>query len=293
MELRAVPHRSTHDYFEGGNHLRSVVTKKSGLLLSFSTILAACVVLATSAYAQDASAGRAAFQENCGFCHGTLAQGNFTVPMLAGAAGHTQAFGIPPQAVGARLQELVRQGIPERMPMFPPDILSDADVQNIAAYLLESPPATGTSIFISRCSFCHGLSGEGNVGPPLADAAQLIAQMGWTDQQATEELGNLVHGGIPGRMPQFPSLTEIEVARLVVALVDLPNMKYWESQFTKNNGHTPTLLDRMDYAWALEFQAQTGRAPTAAEVQEHSTVGWRGEPQGGPGGPPGGGPPGR
>lgn len=267
--------------------MTSLVTRKSGLLLSFGVVLVACVAIVTSAYAQDASAGKAAFENNCGFCHGIYGQGNFTVPMLAGAAGHVQNLGIPPETVAVQLKELVKGGIPERMPMFPPDVMSDADVDNLAAYLLTLPPATGTSIYISRCSFCHGLSGEGNIGPPLRDAKELIAQMGWTPEQTVQELGGLVHGGIPGRMPQFPSLTDLEVARLVVALVDLPDVQYWETQFEKNNGHPPTLLDRADWAWSQEFQARNGRAPSAADFQEHLKIGWRGEPQGGPGGPPG------
>src|SRR5512138_3190921 len=99
MELRAVPHSLTHYCFTGREHLRRLVTRKSGLMLSFGMVLVACVAIVTSAYAQDASAGRAAFENNCGFCHGTFGQGNFTVPMLAGAAGHLQNLGIPPEAV--------------------------------------------------------------------------------------------------------------------------------------------------------------------------------------------------
>ena len=257
-------------------------TRKTTALVTLGIVFAALVALTSTAYAQTPSTGQQLFEMHCGFCHGMFGQGKLAEPNLAGSAGHLEMEGAPLDQVPALLTELVRGGIPGNMPMFPPEVLSDADIPALADYLLSLPPATGTSIYISRCARCHGLSGEGLIGPPLQDTAAFIQAQGWTMDQAAQELGVLVHGGIPGRMPQFPQLTDLEVQRLVVFLVSFDEQAQWEAQFAAVHGHQPAIQDFLDRAWSLEFVSRFGRPPTDEEWQMHWMATHGGPPPGAP-----------
>jgi mono/diheme cytochrome c family protein len=77
--------------------------------------------------------GEALFNERCAVCHGPLASGrigpelNKLPPEIAN---------LPPDQIRQGLVQLVRGGIPGRMPMFTPDLLSDEQIGQIADYLV-------------------------------------------------------------------------------------------------------------------------------------------------------------
>lgn len=239
--------------------------RRLSMLLVFGIAFTTFLAFAGTAYSQDVARGQQVFERNCGFCHGLYGQGKFAEPAIAGAAGHLERFGVPSEAVIPSLTELVRSGIPGNMPAFPPEILPDADIPHLVAYLLSTPPATGTSLYISACGRCHGAAGEGIIGPPLADTPRFIEAQGWTLEQTAQELAGLVRGGIPGRMPSFPQFTDLEIERLASFLIAFDEHTAWRAQFEANHGRPPAIADYNDRAWSLEFTARTGRGATAAD----------------------------
>ncbi|WP_434114665.1 c-type cytochrome [Paraburkholderia caffeinilytica] len=136
----------------------------------------------------DIEAGRALFmQKGCFECHGIFGQGSIsTGPALA-------PHPIPLAAMEAYVRDPKGQ-----MPVFSEKILSNAEMSKIHAYLASLPPnrpadsiallsngtssggvpgssisssastgAHGASIYTANCAACHGLAGEGGVGPAL------------------------------------------------------------------------------------------------------------------------------
>jgi mono/diheme cytochrome c family protein len=251
-----------------GQDVKYTNRRRLGLLLVVGAAFATFLAFASTAYSQDVARGQQVFERNCSFCHGLYGQGKFAEPAIAGAAGHLQQFGVPLEGVGPLLTELVRSGIPGNMPAFPPEILPDADIPHLAAYLLSTPPATGTSLYISACGRCHGAGGEGIIGPPLLDAPRFIAAQGWTVEQTARELAGLIRGGIPGRMPGFPQFTDVEIERLAVFLIHFDEHTAWQAQFAAAHGRPPGIADYNDRAWSLEFTARTGRPATAADFAD-------------------------
>ena len=95
-----------------------------------AAIAAPVFVLAGSASAADAAAGKEAYlRVGCYTCHGYEGQGAATGPRLAPNP-------MPYEALSA----FVRMTSGD-MPPFTPPVLSEADLQNIYAYLQSIPPA--------------------------------------------------------------------------------------------------------------------------------------------------------
>lgn len=235
-------------------------------LLAALALVAGVLVFATiSAYSQEApkagdvTKGADVFSSNCASCHGKQGEGNVGIPNLAGAAGHVQQLGVPPEAAGAMIVKLLRDGIPGNMPAFPPNILSDEDIVNLGAYLMTVPPTTGENLYRANCALCHGTAGEGKIGPKLAGAAEKFAQMGLTKDQLKAGFPDLVRKGIPGKMPFNPALTDEEISRLFEFLWSLGS---WEAEFEARHGRAPSAQDRADRQWSLVFYAEKGKEPT-------------------------------
>src|SRR3990172_2039463 len=207
----------------------------------------------TAAHGQDPAAGKAAWDKNCALCHGANAEGKVGPP-LAGLAGHIERIAQLPGGMEAGLQT-IRNGIPNRMPGFPPSILSDEELGDMVAYLLTTPPASGEQLFEnpSSCAACHGKRGVGGVGPKL-DARAAAAQLGLTKEQLLPGLIPLVRNGIPGRMPAFPVLTDGEIMSIGEYLWNLGRLS-WEEQFALEHGRAPTGEDILDRDWGNRFLA--------------------------------------
>lgn len=86
----------------------------------------------------DAARGQALFARHCAACHGATGAGG-----VAGAGAWTPSINAyPPRVIAAA----VRVG-PFEMPQFPPGVLDDADVGDIAAFLAEVDAEPGTLLF--------------------------------------------------------------------------------------------------------------------------------------------------
>lgn len=83
--------------------------------------------------ASQAEAGAAVFAANCQICHGPQASGRLGPPLNQLPP---EIKAMPRDAIIQELTGLIRGGIPGRMPMFPPDLVSDADVGPLVDYLL-------------------------------------------------------------------------------------------------------------------------------------------------------------
>ncbi|MBI3979094.1 MAG: c-type cytochrome [Chloroflexi bacterium] len=238
-------------------------------LLTLSLVFALALLAGTFAFSsmrvhsQDVGAGKQVYEKNCAACHGSEGQGNLGIPNLAGAAGHVRQLGVPLEQLGPAMTKMLRDGIPGNMPAFPPEILSDADIGNLGAYLFSLPPTSGRNLYVANCALCHGSQAQGTVGPPLAGVAELAPQMGMTKAQIAAEFPTLVRRGIPGKMPANPQLTDGEIGSLFEYLWGVPAVADpWAVAFQTNNGRAPTAQDRADREWSLQFAREKGRSPT-------------------------------
>lgn len=244
---------------------------KLSILATFALTMGLLAFSAISAYSQetppapDPARGAQVYQNNCATCHGKDGEGNMGIPNLAGAAGHVQQLGIPPEQAGPGIIGLLRNGIPGNMPGFPPEILSDADIMNLGAYLFTVPATTGDKLYRANCSLCHGKSAEGVIGPPLAGVQKMVQELGLTKEMLQAGFPDLVRKGIPGKMPANPQLTDVEVTRLFDYLWSIPAPDSWEAEFQARHGRAPSDQDRADRAWSLDFAARNGRAPNEQE----------------------------
>ncbi len=217
----------------------------------------------------DPVKGKAAWDKSCALCHGANGEG-VVGPPLAGLAGHMERIAMLPGGLEAGLQT-IRNGIPGRMPAFPPAILSDQELMDGMAYLMTLPPATGEQLYEnpSSCAACHGKRGVGGIASRLAGAGQArMAALGITKEQLLGAFVGLVRNGIPGRMPASPVLTDGEIMSIGEYLWNLAPLS-WEEQFAFEHGSAPTAEDRADREWSLTFLAQNGRPPADADWRKH------------------------
>ncbi len=216
--------------------------------------------------APDVARGSQVYRNNCAACHGRQGEGALGIPNLAGAAGHVQQLGIPAEEMGPGMIKMLRDGIAGNMPAFPPTMLSDDDIANLGAYVFTLPPTTGANLYTANCALCHGLQGQGAVGPPLLGAADKFAKMGRSKLQALTDFPGLVRNGIPGKMPGNPQLADAEVASMGDFLWNLGS---WEAEFQSSHGRAPSTADRADREWSLQFAQRSGRSPTSQDWIAH------------------------
>lgn len=108
-----------------------------GLALTLGVVLAnpgAQVGAKAVSAAQTADLpGAAVFAQRCAVCHGTKASGKMGPPlnMLP-----PQLKSQPPEVIAQGLTGIVRGGIPGKMPMFTPELLSDEQIRQVSDYLI-------------------------------------------------------------------------------------------------------------------------------------------------------------
>lgn len=84
--------------------------------------------------AQPASMpGEAIFIQNCSVCHGLKAQGRIGPPLNQLPP---EIANVPAEALAPQLTQLIRSGIPGRMPRFTPDLVADDQVLDLTKYLI-------------------------------------------------------------------------------------------------------------------------------------------------------------
>jgi mono/diheme cytochrome c family protein len=104
------------------------------LLLTLGTSLAQPVSRPSAhGAAQGAQPGAEVFKARCAVCHGTLASGKMGPPLNVLPP---EIASLPPQELTKELTGLIRGGIPGRMPMFTPDLVSDEQVGQLVEFFL-------------------------------------------------------------------------------------------------------------------------------------------------------------
>lgn len=177
-------------------------------------------------------AGRALFQDNCGVCHGTTAQGGPGYPSLVDGAW---LWGGDPETIA----ETVRVGInaehPEtrvsQMPAFGRDQMLDRQaILDVVTYVqsLSDPSvaeggradavAAGAKVFAANCAACHGEDGRGSTEtgvPNLADGF-------WIYGGDRQSIYTTLYRGRQGHMPNWEKrLTEADRKILTLYILDL------------------------------------------------------------------------
>jgi cytochrome c5 len=107
-----------------------------------------CLLSAQGALAQSESVmqGAHVFNNNCQICHGVYAQGRMGPPLIPLPQ---EIASMPRDALIGELTGLVRSGIPGRMPMFTPNLLSDQDIGALVDWFvfINSQPHQGRSFY--------------------------------------------------------------------------------------------------------------------------------------------------
>ncbi len=178
----------------------------------------------------DPDRGGELYVENCAVCHGVDGQGRIGASL--------EAFsGIDP---GAVIAQTIAMGIDGAvMPAWGEEFggpLSDQDISDITSYIqaafggtepieplpdyqppeierlpdVEGDPAAGAVVYLQNCRPCHGESGEGRFGKPLARS--------WPGEQPDQFIRQTASNGIEGTvMPAWAQsnggpLTDEEIA---------------------------------------------------------------------------------
>jgi cytochrome c553 len=94
--------------------------------LTFSTVLATCMLLAAPGYAADAAAGKAKAEESCADCHGDDGAGDEDYPAINGMT--VEKF--------TKAMQEYQDGTRKKSPKMTKEAkkLNAADVANLAAY---------------------------------------------------------------------------------------------------------------------------------------------------------------
>ncbi len=121
--------------------LRATLDRALAGALALRLLIAGGVVLALAALAiavTDArdvgeSRGEIVYEQNCLVCHGVAGQGRIG-PALNDLSPEDRA--LSSDDLAQKLTALSRAGIPGKMPMFTPDLISDDDMKMVAEYIV-------------------------------------------------------------------------------------------------------------------------------------------------------------
>jgi cytochrome c oxidase cbb3-type subunit III len=153
--------------------------------------------------------GAAAFQTNCGPCHGRGAQGGIGYPNLndddwiwGGSIEDihkTILYGVRSDHKETRSSAMPRYGLEE--------LLKPAEIENVAEYVLSlsdnaiDPAAVqaGAAVFKEHCVACHGETGRGN---PELGAPNLVDRI-WLYGNSKAAIVESIRTGRGGMMPAW------------------------------------------------------------------------------------------
>jgi len=161
----------------------------------------------------SAANGERLFNEYCNACHNRLEKvGSYLVDDTA----YFVNAGVPAQAAGSLLRHPVRNQPPGSiMPVFTPEEISDADLDDIGFFLASktppptTPPALGSAerggpLYAKNCAGCHGAHGEGKPAMPVAIFANELKQGG---APPNVMLGFVMLSARSGSVPRMPTYT--------------------------------------------------------------------------------------
>ncbi len=136
---------------------------------------------------QQASAGKELFLDQCSSCHGEFGEGGPNPNRLGSIITPISSHGFLTTFTNDTLFNIISNGLPDRgMAAFSQrngGPLDDAKIEQLVSYLrhwetdppvvaqyVPPPPSqpNGAALFQSMCAPCHGLYGEGGIGPTLA-----------------------------------------------------------------------------------------------------------------------------
>ena len=118
----------------------------------------------------DATRGAATFDRTCSVCHGAGATGTVRAPSLLGTPESPEFIALKIRRSGNPQSDIYPDLTPGRMPFWAPDRLSDDELRDIVAFLVESeaegPMITGEEVDLSQpgaqtdCGSTHPLVGR-------------------------------------------------------------------------------------------------------------------------------------
>lgn len=198
--------------------------------------------VAASEDPERVESGQAVYATNCAACHGAQGEGLIGPNLTDGYWMH----GGSPQEIATA----IRYGIPEKgMPGW--DHLSPVAIEDVTGFILSiqgsepenaRPPegekyegepdtlaaaiddpdvvATGASVYGRHCASCHGVDGEGLIGPSLIDDE-------WTHGGSPREIAASIRDGIPekGMPPWDNMLRQDEISAVTGFIVSLGKEK--------------------------------------------------------------------
>lgn len=174
-----------------------------------------------------AAGGRVIFADNCAPCHGSQGSGAPGFPVLADddwlwggsleAIETTVRFGIRSTHDDTRISE---------MPVFGDDVLSKAQISDVAEFVLSlskrskdsSAAARGVVVFAENCAACHGEAAEGGRdfgAPKLSDGIWLH---GDSRDAIVAQVSKPMHGVMPTWQGRLDDVAIKEVAIYVHSL---------------------------------------------------------------------------
>jgi mono/diheme cytochrome c family protein len=201
-------------------------------------------------YAADVARGRTQFQNACAACHGVNLEGGsaphpdpdidtpWPAPALNNIVARYQDSEIVTDVRELILLTLIhgRNGTPmQAFGVAGGGSLSDTQLEQITAYILsvqtgEVPQAasfvgrSGDDVFGAHCARCHGVDGQGRVGPQLLNVFERYGWSGGDDtslQAARAVVRHAIVNGrnVPGQAP-MPSFAQVLSDDAIEAVID-------------------------------------------------------------------------
>ena len=167
--------------------------------------------------------GRSAFATNCAPCHGNGGQGAKGYPNLL---DDVWLWGGSLDQIHQTVQFGVRNANPQSrqgatMPAWadadknPPQLLTAAQISDVADFLLSRSPGKGEQVFAENCAACHGDKGEGNQdmgAPPLTSGI-------WLYGGDKTSLVQTISHGRAGQMPAWSERLDPATVKMLAIYV--------------------------------------------------------------------------
>ena len=177
----------------GWTSRRELADDQAKAATEMAKIYAAYTPLASETLSQNAKAmaiGQRLFINNCAGCHGSDARGSKGFPDLTDT---DWLYGGSPE----KIEESITQGRIGLMPPMAAAVGSDADVHNVANYVLSLSGSAYDSIAAAAgrpkfavCAACHGADGKGNQAIGAPNLTDKIWLHGWGEDAIVAMVNN-------------------------------------------------------------------------------------------------------
>ena len=177
----------------GWTSRRELADDQAKAATEMAKIYAAYTPLASETLSQNAKAmaiGQRLFINNCAGCHGSDARGSKGFPDLTDT---DWLYGGSPE----KIEESITQGRIGLMPPMAAAVGSDADVHNVANYVLSLSSSAYNSIAAAAgkpkfavCAACHGADGKGNQAIGAPNLTDKVWLHGWGEDAIVAMVNN-------------------------------------------------------------------------------------------------------